>query len=159
MSATVPAHLMAQFIPFDCVRLQHTMTCLGEVKITSPGGLHHVTKDMISLIPWHLDTNLECGIREKARSEDSQHIRQPWRALWPPCTDEAFRIWLSCEHPEVLFWQFDPAKPFDRPWRTWARTTRAEAEQSALNQLTHGNSSEEVGISRRSPVRFTAKIR
>lgn len=53
---------------------------------------------------------------------------QPWRLFWPQDEDRDQTLWSQSEFPEVSSWKFDPECPFERPWRTWTRTSRARAE-------------------------------
>ncbi|KAF2493082.1 hypothetical protein BU16DRAFT_97500 [Lophium mytilinum] len=46
---------------------------------------------------------------------------QPWRVLWPPKEGSPLHLWMKSNCPEALFYQFDPACPFDRPWKQWAK--------------------------------------
>lgn len=55
---------------------------------------------------------------------------QPWKKFWPPTRAERLSIWCKSEFPEVSSWKFDPESPFDRPWRTWTRTSQARAERN-----------------------------
>ena len=51
---------------------------------------------------------------------------QPWTCFWPPdFGSEAYKK-LKGEHPDVLTWRFDIARPFDRPWRLWTGPAPAE---------------------------------
>jgi hypothetical protein len=60
-------------------------------------------------------------------------LRQPWTAFWPvKGTGEAMVMWHHSEFPEVVSWQFDANRPFDRPWRKWTRTLKAKKETASL---------------------------
>lgn len=61
-------------------------------------------------------------------------VRRPWRAHWPPRSANDRSVWLRCEFPQVLSWRFDPDKPFDRPWRYWARTVLAKQEEEDIQK-------------------------
>jgi len=52
--------------------------------------------------------------------------RQPWRLFWPPARDSDVFERLMRTYPEVLSWQFDVARPFDRPWRQWTDSERVK---------------------------------
>jgi hypothetical protein len=58
------------------------------------------------------------------------NVYQPWKAFWPLNGTEQPKIWRNSEFPEVLSWEFNANEPFDRPWRTWTRTTLAKEEAS-----------------------------
>jgi hypothetical protein len=60
--------------------------------------------------------------------------RRPWKAFWPPRSEESFNIWLRCEFPEVLSWRFDPDLPFDQPWRYWLRSLLMKNEEGNPQQ-------------------------
>jgi hypothetical protein len=54
--------------------------------------------------------------REHSPTKDfsaAEIARRPWKAFWPPRSEENFNIWLRSEFPEVLSWRFDPDQPFD----------------------------------------------
>lgn len=70
-----------------------------------------------------------------------QTLRQPWRAFWPPKSGPELLNWMESEYPEVLSWQFDHTKPFDRPWRTWTRSARAKKESEVKTLQIDANSS------------------
>jgi hypothetical protein len=55
-------------------------------------------------------------------------MNQPWKAFWRFSCGEDPGSWSESEFPEVLSWKFDPANPFDRPWRAWTRTELARKE-------------------------------
>ena len=89
----------------------------------------HYSMNQQSNITWYLDSE---AIVEDA-NEDGTHTRaqhQPWRVYWPPKCEKMMQTWLNSEFPEVLSWRFDRHLPFDRPWRTWARSGRALQEQA-----------------------------
>ena len=62
-------------------------------------------------------------------------LRQPWSAFWPVKGTGEAKVWHHSEFPEVVSWQFDANRPFDRPWRKWTRTVKAKKETASL-QLT-----------------------
>ncbi|KAK4446913.1 hypothetical protein QBC34DRAFT_144192 [Podospora aff. communis PSN243] len=66
---------------------------------------------------------------------------QPWRLFWPPTTGSDVYARLLNEHPEVLLWQFDVTRPFDRPWRQWTDRFQVQEGQTPLwscaNSLSH----------------------
>jgi hypothetical protein len=77
---------------------------------------------------WHLDSELG---DEGTEDAETMCARQPWRSFWPPKCQKVREEWLHSEFPEVLSWRFDRKLPFDRPWRIWARSTRALEEPAA----------------------------
>jgi hypothetical protein len=69
--------------------------------------------------------------REHSSTQDfsaTEIARRPWKAFWPPRSEENFNIWLRSEFPEVLSWHFDPDQPFDQPWRDWLRSLMMNEE-------------------------------
>ena len=60
--------------------------------------------------------------------------RRPWKAFWPPRSEESFNIWLRSEFPEVLSWSFDPDQPFDQPWRDWLRSILMKDEDGSCQR-------------------------
>lgn len=56
--------------------------------------------------------------------------QRPWRSFWPPHEEMKSSEWSKSEFPEISSWQFDPDRPFERPWREWTRTSRAKYEAS-----------------------------
>jgi hypothetical protein len=59
-------------------------------------------------------------------------LRQPWIAFWPVKGTGEATVWHHSEFPEVISWQFNPNRPFDRPWRKWTRTVKAKKETASL---------------------------
>ncbi|KAK0620666.1 hypothetical protein B0T14DRAFT_235706 [Immersiella caudata] len=53
------------------------------------------------------------------RSQAQITKTQPWRLFWPPTPGSDVYTRLLNEHPDVLLWEFDATRPFDRPWRQW----------------------------------------
>ncbi|KAK0127284.1 hypothetical protein ONS96_006834 [Cadophora gregata f. sp. sojae] len=80
-------------------------------------------------IAWYFDSEPD-EYHPSSESEKSAFARQPWRAHWPPKSDKAKLAWMHSEFPEVLVWMFDRTKPFDRPWREWARSGIAMKEKA-----------------------------
>jgi hypothetical protein len=75
--------------------------------------------------------------REHSSTKDfsaAEIARRPWKALWPPRSEDIFNIWLRCEFPEVLSWRFDPDQPFDQPWRYWLRSLLMRQEENLLQE-------------------------
>jgi len=69
-------------------------------------------------VSWFYDA--EQGDHSPADDFSAAEIaRRPWKAFWPPRSEESLSIWRRSEFPEVLSWRFDPCKPFDQPWRYW----------------------------------------
>lgn len=60
--------------------------------------------------------------------------RRPWKAFWPPRSDEGLHIWRHCEFPEVLSWRFDVEQPFDQPWRTWLQSLLMKDEEGSCRK-------------------------
>jgi hypothetical protein len=60
--------------------------------------------------------------------------RRPWKAFWPPRSEDNFNFWLRSEFPEVLSWQFDPDRPFDQPWRNWLRSLLMKVEAGSCRK-------------------------
>lgn len=61
-------------------------------------------------------------------------VRRPWKAFWPPRSEDNFNFWLRSEFPEVLSWQFDPSRPFDQPWRDWLRSLLVKVEAGSCRK-------------------------
>jgi len=79
-----------------------------------------------SAFMWFLDSAPD---DKEVNDTSTTTVRQPWRCYWPPKDEKTMAHWLQSEFPEVLSWSFDRNRPFDRPWRTWARSTRAMQER------------------------------
>lgn len=77
---------------------------------------------------WFLDSEC-CTVRRGGDAVSSRPLNQPWREFWPPNSGTELHLWLQSEYPEVLYWRFDPTRPFDRPWRTWTSSARAKRER------------------------------
>ena len=67
---------------------------------------------------------------------------QPWRLFWPPTPGSDVYTRLLNEYPEVLFWQFDVSRPFDRPWRQW--TDRCQVQEGKTPSWSCGNFGQHV---------------
>lgn len=75
--------------------------------------------------------------REHSSTQDfsaAEIARRPWKAFWPPRSEESFNIWLRSEFPEVLSWRFDPDQPFDQPWRDWLRSILMKDEDGSCQR-------------------------
>jgi hypothetical protein len=81
--------------------------------------------------------------REHSSTKDfstAEVARRPWKAFWPPRSEDALNIWLGCEYPEVLSWRFNPNDPFDQPWRYWLRSLQIMDEEDEIQEeLRRGN--------------------
>ncbi len=80
----------------------------------------------------HLSPFLDSEQREHSPAKDfsaAELARRPWKAFWPPRSEETFSIWLRSEFPEVLSWRFDPDLPFDQPWREWLKSVMTQNEK------------------------------
>ena len=87
------------------------------------------SKDGLNL-SWFYDAEQ----RENSSTQDfsaAEIARRPWKAFWPPRSEENFNIWLRSEFPEVLSWRFDPDQPFDQPWRDWLRSILMKDEEGS----------------------------
>lgn len=73
--------------------------------------------------------NLDSAPRSTGHRQQNT-AQQPWRQFWPPPPDSDVYEKLLKEYPEVLLWQFDVTRPFDRPWRQWTDPSRVKEGQS-----------------------------
>ncbi|KAF2724186.1 hypothetical protein K431DRAFT_154192 [Polychaeton citri CBS 116435] len=71
---------------------------------------------------------------------NAELTRRPWKAFWPPKSEDTFGTWLRCEHPEVLSWRFSYNRPFDQPWRLWRKSPTFEDENKTARQYIRKNS-------------------
>lgn len=78
-------------------------------------------------IPCHDVTLPRLDLFQDEVTRDEKRLR-PWKSVWPPDGHEALSPWQQSEFPEVSSWKFDSEYPFDRPWRTWTRTSQAKSE-------------------------------
>jgi hypothetical protein len=95
------------------------------------------SKDGLNL-SWFYDAEQ----REHSSAQDfsaAEIARRPWKAFWPPRTEENFIVWLRSECPEVLSWRFDPDQPFDQPWRHWLRSLMMNEEGCFRHELNCDN--------------------
>jgi len=84
-------------------------------------------------VSWFHDTEQ----REHSPTKDfsaAEIARRPWKAFWPPRSEDNVNIWLRCKSPEVISWRFDPDRPFDQPWRYWLRRLPMKNEEGNLQQ-------------------------
>ena len=82
---------------------------------------------------WFLDAEQD-GPSSSTDLSTKELLRRPWRAYWPPRSEDDLRTWLRCEYSEVLTWRFNSNNPFDRPWRHWARTVLSKKEEKDIQQ-------------------------
>jgi hypothetical protein len=101
-------------------------------------------------LSWFYDSEQREHLSNKDFSA-AEITRRPWKAFWPPRSEDQFDIWLRSEFPEVLSWHFDPDQPFDQPWRDWLRSLLMKDELGSCRKkyslkIGHQGSFQEIPV-------------